>query len=133
VGEGQLGSADQGKNIMVPERSIGTDQDKKFVMVVGADNKVSVHRVEVGASAGDKRIVLSGLDEGDKVVVTGLQRIKDGVTVVPKAVGQTGPTQGASAQAKSTEGGKPNDAAKPTDAAAQAKGPEATAQSATQR
>ncbi|AQZ50721.1 efflux RND transporter periplasmic adaptor subunit [Martelella mediterranea] len=71
--------------ILVSERAIGTDQDKKFVFVVGADNTVAYRPVELGRSNGGERIIESGLADGDRVVVNGLQHIRSGALVAPQS------------------------------------------------
>ncbi|MBF2713619.1 efflux RND transporter periplasmic adaptor subunit [Agrobacterium vitis] len=70
--------------ILVSERAIGTDQDKKFVFVVDADNKVNYRQIQLGAVAEGQRVVESGLAAGDTIVVNGLQRIKPGAVVAPQ-------------------------------------------------
>ncbi|MCE6075766.1 efflux RND transporter periplasmic adaptor subunit [Agrobacterium vitis] len=70
--------------ILVSERAIGTDQDKKFVFVVDADNKVNYRQIQLGAVAEGQRVVESGLVSGDTIVVNGLQRIKPGAVVAPQ-------------------------------------------------
>ncbi|BCH56502.1 efflux RND transporter periplasmic adaptor subunit [Agrobacterium vitis] len=70
--------------ILVSERAIGTDQDKKFVFVVDADNKVNYRQIQLGAVAEGQRVVESGLAPGDTIVVNGLQRIKPGAVVAPQ-------------------------------------------------
>ncbi|MGV1800585.1 efflux RND transporter periplasmic adaptor subunit [Agrobacterium vitis] len=70
--------------ILVSERAIGTDQDKKFVFVVDGDNKVNYRQIQLGAVAEGQRVVESGLAAGDTIVVNGLQRIKPGAIVVPQ-------------------------------------------------
>ncbi|MCM2449309.1 efflux RND transporter periplasmic adaptor subunit [Agrobacterium vitis] len=69
---------------LVSERAIGTDQDKKFVFVVDADNKVNYRQIQLGAVAEGQRVVESGLVSGDTIVVNGLQRIKPGAVVAPQ-------------------------------------------------
>jgi multidrug efflux system membrane fusion protein len=64
--------------VMVDERAIGTDQDKKFVMVVGSDNRALYRSITLGGSVEGLRIVTSGLKSGDRVVVNGLQRVRPG-------------------------------------------------------
>jgi multidrug efflux system membrane fusion protein len=64
--------------VMVDERAIGTDQDKKFVMVVGGDNRALYRSITLGGSVEGLRIVTSGLKSGDRVVVNGLQRVRPG-------------------------------------------------------
>jgi membrane fusion protein, multidrug efflux system len=80
----RMGEPKPDKRILVSEKAIGTDQDKKFVFVVGADNKIVYRPVELGGSAGNERIVLNGLSDGDRIVVNGLQRVRPGVLVAPQ-------------------------------------------------
>ena len=72
--------------LVVNERAIGTDQSKKFVLVVGADNKAEYREVTLGAAADTLRVVSSGLKGGERIVVNGLQRIRPGALVVPQLV-----------------------------------------------
>lgn len=67
--------------VMVDERAIGTDQDKKFVMVVGDDNRALYRAITLGGNIDGLRIVTSGLKSGDRVVVNGLQRVRPGALV----------------------------------------------------
>ena len=75
--------------LLVSERAIGTDQNKKFVLVVGADNHVAYREVSIGASADGLRIVTAGLKPGERIVVNGLQRVRPGSLVAPQAVKMT--------------------------------------------
>jgi len=72
--------------VLVTERAIGTDQDRKFVLVVNAQNVVEYRPVTLGARHGALRVVLSGLGAEDWVVVNGVQRARPGVTVTPQRV-----------------------------------------------
>ena len=72
--------------VLVTERAIGTDQDRKFVLVVNAQNVVEYRPVTLGARHGSLRVVLSGLGAEDWVVVNGVQRARPGVTVTPQRV-----------------------------------------------
>ena len=47
--------------------------------VVGADSKVKLRRVEVGPAAGPSRVIASGVEAGERVVVDGVQKVSDGV------------------------------------------------------
>jgi len=80
----RMGEPRPDNKILVSEKAIGTDQDKKFVFVVDADNKVTYRPVELGASADGERIVTSGLADGDRVIVNGLQRVRPGALVDPQ-------------------------------------------------
>lgn len=67
--------------LLVPERSLATDQSVKFVYVVGNDGTTERRTVELGGQRGDMRIVKSGLKAGEHVVVKGLQRVRPGQKV----------------------------------------------------
>jgi multidrug efflux system membrane fusion protein len=67
--------------LMVPEKAIGTDQGRRYVLVVGADSKVEYRPVEVGPAHGEHRIVSAGLAAGEQVIVSGLMRVRPGMTV----------------------------------------------------
>ena len=70
--------------VLVPERSIGTDQSKKFVMVVGTDDVVMYRGVQLGELYDGMRVVTSGLAPGERIVVDGLQRVRPGSKVAPE-------------------------------------------------
>lgn len=80
----RMGDPKPDSRILVSEKAIGTDQDKKFVFVVGADNKVAYRPVQLGGNTDGGRIVLSGLANGDRVIVNGLQRVRPGALVDPQ-------------------------------------------------
>jgi multidrug efflux system membrane fusion protein len=77
----KIGSGMKSQAVLVPERAIGNDQNKKFLYVVGHDNKVAYREIALGEQVGPRRIVLSGLHVGERVVVDGLQHIAPDVTV----------------------------------------------------
>ena len=64
--------------LLIPERALATDQNIKYVYVVDAKGTATRRVVELGAQRGDLRIVTSGLNAGDRVIVKGLQRVKPG-------------------------------------------------------
>lgn len=73
--------------LLIQDRAVGTDLDKRYVYVVGAGGKVEYRVVQLGPVIDDLRVVRSGLKPGDVVVINGLQRIRPGVQVaVEKAV-----------------------------------------------
>ncbi len=80
----RLGNADQRKSIMISERAIGTDQDRKFVYVVGKDQKVIYREVEPGTSVEGQRVILSGLEPGDQVITDGIMKIRPNMLVSPQ-------------------------------------------------
>jgi RND family efflux transporter MFP subunit len=71
---------------LVDDRAIGTDLGRKFVFVVDEKNVVQYRSIETGRAVEGLRVVKSGLDSGDVVIVNGLQRVRPGVTVAPTQV-----------------------------------------------
>lgn len=72
---------------LVPERAIGTDQNRKTVVVVGADGQPQFRVVQLGALQDGMRVVLGdAVKPGENVVVEGLQRIMPGVPVQPQVL-----------------------------------------------
>ncbi|MCO7641152.1 efflux RND transporter periplasmic adaptor subunit [Pseudomonas sp. S 311-6] len=63
---------------LVDEAVIATDQDRRFVLLVGKDNRVEHRRLELGSRQGDQRVVLKGLAPGERVIVEGAQRVRPG-------------------------------------------------------
>jgi RND family efflux transporter MFP subunit len=80
----KLPVGDPHRSLLVPEQAMGTDQGKKFVYIVNAKNEVVRRPVEVGALDRGMRVVSQGLKGDERVVVTGLQRIRPGVKVEPR-------------------------------------------------
>jgi len=72
---------------LVSERAVGTDQGNKFVYVVGDDNKAVSRRVRLGALQPDGlRVIEEGVKPGERVVVTGIQMVRQGEPVTPEEV-----------------------------------------------
>ena len=69
--------------LLVPQQAVSELQGIYQVGVVSADNKVTIKSVKLGPQLADVWLVESGLQPGDNVVVDGLQRVKDGMTVAP--------------------------------------------------
>ena len=61
--------------LLVDDRAVLTDQDRKYVYVVGADNLAARRDVSLGRMAEGLRVVTAGLKPGDRVVVDGVQKI----------------------------------------------------------
>jgi membrane fusion protein (multidrug efflux system) len=105
---------DEGRAVIaVPEKALVSVQGTFSVGIVGPDNKVSLRRVEVGASVEGLRVIQKGVNEGDTIVVEGVQKISDGATVDPKPAPP--PTAGSAA---SSGVGAPMAAAPPAPSAA---------------
>lgn len=70
--------------LLVEERAIGTDQAQKFVLTLTSTNTVAYHQVELGPVVEGRRVVRSGLQGTEAVVVNGLQRVRPGMPVAPQ-------------------------------------------------
>jgi multidrug efflux system membrane fusion protein len=82
----RMGQAQTQAALLVNERAVGTDQNKKYVMVVDADNTAAYREVTLGAFVDGLRVVTQGLKAGDRVVVNGLQRVRPGMRLAPQTV-----------------------------------------------
>jgi membrane fusion protein, multidrug efflux system len=80
----RMGRAKAEPALLVSERAVGTDQSKRFVFVVGPDDKAIWREVTLGGTAEGKRIVTSGLEPGERIVVNGLQRVRPGAQLAPQ-------------------------------------------------
>jgi multidrug efflux pump subunit AcrA (membrane-fusion protein) len=67
--------------LFVPERALGSDQGQKFIYVIKNDNKAEYRQVSCGPQMDDMRAINSGVGPKDRVVVTGLQRVRGGQVV----------------------------------------------------
>jgi multidrug efflux system membrane fusion protein len=96
----RMGQPQAVRALLVSERAVGTDQDKKFVLVVGAGDKTEYREVTLGAPVDGLRVVRSGLKGGERIVVNGLQRVRPGSVVQPQPVEMTGRPAAATVAAK---------------------------------
>lgn len=82
----KLGSPTQHKAILIDEKAVGTDQAKRFVLVVDAKGQTAYREIQLGSLQDGLRIVDSGLAAGEHIVVNGLQRVRPGDTITPHPV-----------------------------------------------
>lgn len=83
----QLGGGSAVANtVLINDRAVGTDQNRKFVFVIGADNKAEYRAVTLGPTVDGLRVVKAGLKPNEKIVVNGLQRVRPGAPVTPTTV-----------------------------------------------
>ncbi len=82
----KLGAGEAKPAILIDDRAVGTDQSRKFVFVVGADDKVAYREVKLGPLSDGLRVVRDGLAPGERIVVNGLQRVRPGALVAPNEV-----------------------------------------------
>ena len=86
--------------VLVTDRAIGTDQDRKYVFVVNEQNVVEYRPVKLGGIHNGLRAVAEGLTPGEWVIVNGIQRVRPGVTVTPQKVDMRPRPPGPAAPAK---------------------------------
>jgi RND family efflux transporter MFP subunit len=87
--------------LLVPDSAIGTEQVRKFVFVVGADNTATARYVTLGAVEGDNlRVIKDGLKRDDRVIVNGLVRVRAGQKVTPQDQGSSAGPVGPQAKAQ---------------------------------
>jgi membrane fusion protein (multidrug efflux system) len=79
------------KGFEVPQLAVQRDGQGAYVLAVAADGTVAAKRVDVVSTAGANWVVGSGLDDGDQVIVSGLQLVRPGMKVVAKPVGAPAP------------------------------------------
>jgi multidrug efflux system membrane fusion protein len=70
--------------IMVPEEGVGTDQGQKFVYVVDAKNEIEYRKIKTGPLEKGWRVVDEGVSDGERIVVSGLQRVRPMMRVEPR-------------------------------------------------
>jgi gold/copper resistance efflux system membrane fusion protein len=70
-------------SLLVADRAIGTDQSRKYVAVVGPDNRIEHRTIRPTFIDGGLRVVADGLHVADRVVIAGLQRAREGAVVRP--------------------------------------------------
>ncbi|SRR5579862_1020354 len=79
----RLWAAEPSDTILVPEDAVGSDQSKRFVFVVTPGHRADYREVALGQEMDGKRVVLSGLRSGEKIIVDGVQRVQPGAAVDP--------------------------------------------------
>lgn len=82
----RLGGGAPHEAVLIDDKAIGTDQNKRFVIVVGENNKTAYREVHVGAGNKGRSVVEIGLKAGERIVVSGLQRIRPGDVITPNPV-----------------------------------------------
>jgi len=76
--------------VLVDEAAIGTDQAQKFVLALGGKNTAEYRQITLGPEIDGRRVVRSGVQPGEKIIVNGLQRARPGMPVTPEEQGVAG-------------------------------------------
>lgn len=77
---------DKHNALLINDSAVGTDQNMKYVFVVGADNKIEYRPVKLGPIVDGLRVIREGLSQGETIVVNGLQRVRPGSPITPEKV-----------------------------------------------
>lgn len=79
--------------ILIPERALGSDQERKFAYVINDKDEIVYRPLTVGKPEGQMRVIEEGIASGERVVVSGLQRVRPGVKVTAKLMEEEIPKQ----------------------------------------
>ena len=90
--------------LTIPYKAVNEQMGEYFVFVVGDSSKVQERRIRLGRQVGDQTVVQEGLERGERIVITGLQKLKDGVQVAVKEKAEGETTSSASANASAVGG-----------------------------
>lgn len=74
---------------LIQDQAIGTDQDRKFVLLLKSDNTLEYRPITIGRMVDGLRSVESGIAAGDRVVINGLMRVRPGMKVVAQTTEMT--------------------------------------------
>ena len=118
--------ADQHKVVMIPAKAVAQDEGGHYVYLVDKDSKVNRQDVGIGAEYEQNYVIEKGIKPGDRVVVSGLQKVKAG-TRVDVVIPETKPSGTSAANERS--GGRTNDNSAARDNAPVTSGQEAAAKS----
>jgi multidrug efflux system membrane fusion protein len=88
----RMGRAKPVSALLISEKAVGTDQDKKFVLFVGDDNVIAYREIVLGAVVDGMRIVTGGLKAGERIIGGGLQRLQPGMLITPQKAAMNPPS-----------------------------------------
>ena len=107
--------------VMAPAAAIQFGNDGTFAYVVNEKSTVNVRKLKVGASDGENSVILDGLKAGDRLVLEGTDRLREGTQVeVVEDSSQVPTTPGQHLQGQETKGAAQTDEAQPGNAAGKA-------------
>jgi len=90
-GRVQITVAPPAEALLLPDAAIGTEQVRKFVYVVGNDNVATPKYVTLGQAVDGLRVIKTGVQPDDVVIINGLMRVRPGAKVTPEqATADTG-------------------------------------------
>jgi membrane fusion protein (multidrug efflux system) len=78
--------------VLIPQAAVLTDQGGHYVLLVDAEDQVEVRRIETGQRFGADLLVEEGLGVGERLIYSGLQKVRPGITVTPEPISPIEPT-----------------------------------------
>ena len=81
--------------LLVPDVAVGSEQNRKFVLAVNAENVAQPKYVTLGSLEGDLRVIKSGISANDNIIVNGIARVRPGQKVTPQQQGEAKPVAAA--------------------------------------
>ncbi len=79
----KMGGGGEKNAALINDRAVGTDQSKKFVLVVREDKRLDYREVKLGPVVDGLRVVRDGVAPGEQIVVNGVQRVRPGMLIAP--------------------------------------------------
>jgi membrane fusion protein (multidrug efflux system) len=79
--------------VVIPRMAVSELQNRFRVYVVNSNNVVGAREVTLGPQTGNDVVVESGLEEGETVIVEGIQKVRKGMTVIPQDIDRGEPSQ----------------------------------------
>ena len=122
----QIGSPSEESVITIPEKAIATDQSRKYVLVVGEGDVAEYRQITPGETIGADRVIISGLNVGDRVIIDNLMKVRPGAKIQPMTQEELDAMKAQMAQ-QAQGGGAPQAAPEDAAPAADEEQPEAEA------
>jgi RND family efflux transporter MFP subunit len=72
--------------LLIPDAAVNTDQDERYLLIVGSNDVVEQRPVKLGALFGTLRSITDGLKPGERVIVNGMQSAQSGAKVIPHEI-----------------------------------------------
>ncbi len=92
----KLVTAEPTQTVLIDEQAIAVDQGRRYVLVLGAENKAEYRPIELGPMIDGMRVISAGLKSGEKIIIKGL--VRPGMEVDPQIVPMLSNQQGEAAQ-----------------------------------
>lgn len=97
----KLATSEPLQTVLIDDQAIGTDQGRRYVLVLGEGNKAEFRPVEIGTIVDGLRVISSGLQVGEKIIVKGL--VGPGMQVTPQMISMVPERVSDSAQAEASQ------------------------------